>query len=92
VLRTRWFLGRCVVLCVQVGWFVGGGDECKLGVDGWWTCECVGRQKCLCGSCLIRLTSMHDMKSIRMFEDDVTSPEHALVIQGGSLGGFGLVE
>ena len=35
---------------------------------------------------------MHDMKSIRMFEDDVTSPEHALVIQGGSLGGFGLVE
>ena len=45
-------------LCVQVGWFVGGGDECKLGVDGWWKCECVGRQKCLCGSCLIRLTSM----------------------------------
>ncbi len=67
---------------VQVGWFV----------DGWWKCECVGRQKCLCGSCLIRLTSMHDMKSIRMFEDDVTSPEHALVIQGGSLGWFGLVE
>jgi hypothetical protein len=21
----RWFIGRCVVLCVQVGWFVGGG-------------------------------------------------------------------
>ncbi len=26
----------------------------------------------LCGSCLIRVTSMHDIKSIRMFEDDVT--------------------
>jgi hypothetical protein len=26
---TRWFIGRCVVLCVQVGWFVGGGNECK---------------------------------------------------------------
>ncbi len=22
---TRWFIGGCVVLCVQVGWFVGGG-------------------------------------------------------------------
>jgi hypothetical protein len=22
---TRWFFERCVVLCVQVGWFVGGG-------------------------------------------------------------------
>ncbi len=44
----------------------------------------------LCGSCLICLTSMHDMKSIRMFEETVTSPEHALVIQGGSLGGVGV--
>ncbi len=46
----------------------------------------VGRQKGLCGSCLIRVTSMHYIKSIRMFEDDVTSPEQALVIQGGLLG------
>ncbi len=46
----------------------------------------VGRQKGLCGSCLIHVTSMHYIKSIRMFDDDVTSPEHALVIQGGSLG------
>jgi surface protein len=30
---------------------------------------------------------MHHIKSIRMFEDDVTWPEHALVIQEGSLGG-----
>ena len=52
------FVGRCVVLCVQVGWFVGGGNECK--------CECVGRQKGLCGSCLIRVTSMHGIKSIRV--------------------------
>ncbi len=29
---TRWYIGRCVVLRVQVGWFVGGGDECKLVV------------------------------------------------------------
>ena len=34
-------------------------------------CECVGRQKGLCGSCLIRATKMHYIKSIRMFEDDV---------------------
>ncbi len=38
------------------------------------------------GSCLIRVTSMHYKKSIRMFEDDVTSPENALVIQEGFLG------
>jgi hypothetical protein len=43
-------------------WFIGG----------WCKCECVGRQKGLCGSCLIRVTSMHDMKSINMLEDDVT--------------------
>ncbi len=28
---------------------------------------------------------MHDIKSIPMFEDDVTSSDHAIVIQGGSL-------
>jgi hypothetical protein len=62
---TRWSIGRCVViLCVQVGQFVGGGNECK--------CECVGRWKGLCGSCLIRVTSMHYIKSVRMLEDDVT--------------------
>ncbi len=74
-------------LCVQVGWFVGGGNECTFCGGGWCKCECVGRQKGLCGICLIRVTSMHDIKSIRMFEDDdVTSPEHAIMIQGGSLG------
>jgi hypothetical protein len=26
----------------------------------------------LCGSCVIRVTSTHDIKSIGMFEDDVT--------------------
>ena len=61
-----------MVLYVQVGWFVGGGNECKLGVVVRCKCECVGRQKGLCGSCLIRATSMHHIKSIRMFEDDVT--------------------
>ncbi len=37
---------------------------------------------------MILVTSMHYIKSIRMFEDDVMGPEHALVIQGGSLGGW----
>jgi hypothetical protein len=27
---TRSFIGRCVVLHVHVGWFVGGGNECKF--------------------------------------------------------------
>jgi hypothetical protein len=55
------------------------GDECKWG-GGWCKCECVGRQKGLCGSCLIRDTRKHYIKSIRMFEDDVTKPEHALLL------------
>ena len=37
-------------------------------------------------SCQIRVTSMYYIKSIRMFEDDVTWLEHALVIEGGFLG------
>jgi hypothetical protein len=43
----------------------------------------------MCGSCPDGVTSMHYIKSIRMFEDDATSPEHARVIQGGSLRGLG---
>jgi hypothetical protein len=35
------------------------------------------------------VTSMHNIKSVPMFEDDATSPEHAVVMQGGSLGGLG---
>ena len=34
---------------------------------------------------------MNDIKSIRIFEDDVTWPGHALVIHGGWLGGGGWV-
>ncbi len=75
---------------LDVAWFcvckLGGslaGDEWKLSGGGWCKCECVGRQKGLYGSCLIRFTSIHCLKSIRMFEDDVTWPEHALVIPGG---------
>jgi hypothetical protein len=96
------FFGRCVVLCVQVGWFVA----CASCGGGWCNCElhwetegslcvqvvvvvgaiarCIGGREGLCESCL-----MHDIESIRMFENDVTCPDHALVIQGGSLGGFG---
>ena len=43
------------------------GDECTF-CGGWWKCECVGRPKGLCRRCLIRVASMHDLKSIRMFE------------------------
>ncbi len=46
-------------------------------------------RKRVCGSCLIRVISMDYIKSIRMFEDDVTSLEHSLVIQGGSLWSLG---
>jgi hypothetical protein len=68
---------------VQVGWFDGGGhDECKFCGGNWCKCERVGRQG-FCGSCLIHVASMHYTKSIRMFEDDVMSPEHALAIRGG---------
>ncbi len=68
---------RCGRLSVHdglgdVAWFC----VCKLGGGGWWKCECVGRQKGLIGRCLICVTSMHY----------ATSPEHTLVIQGGSLG------
>jgi hypothetical protein len=40
--------------------------------SAWCKCECVGRQKGLCGSCLMRVTSMHFIKSMRLFEDGVT--------------------
>ncbi len=51
---------------------------------------CVGRQKGLCENCLIRVTSMHYIKSIRMFEVDVTSPE--LLRFKEVVSGFGLVD
>jgi hypothetical protein len=57
VLKDTWF---CVC---ELGGSLAG-DERKLG-RGW--CKCVGRQKGLCGSCLIRVISMHYFKSIRMF-------------------------
>ena len=46
------------------------------------------------GVMLIRVTSMRyiksiHIKSIRMFEDDVMSPEEFVVFEGGSLGGLG---
>jgi hypothetical protein len=40
-------------------------------------------------SCLLRITNMHCIKSITMFEDDVTGPEYALVMQGVLLGCLG---
>jgi hypothetical protein len=72
----------------EISWLFIGGKECKFCGGGWCKCECVGRQKGLCESCLIRVTSMHYIKSIRMFEDDVTWSKHALVNQGGSLWGL----
>ncbi len=38
--------------------------------------------------CQIFFLMVHYIKSIRMFEDDATWPEYALVIQGGSLRGW----
>jgi len=82
---------------LDVAWFcmckLGGSLAGEMNVS--WVvvvrckCECVGRPKGLCGRFLIRVTSMHYIKSIRMFEDDVTSPEEFVVIEGGSLGGLG---
>jgi hypothetical protein len=66
------------LVCSKLGGLLAG-DEYKL-------CECVGRQRGLCGRCLIRVTSMHYIKSLHMFKDDLSSPEHAIVTQGGSLG------
>jgi hypothetical protein len=45
-----------------------GGDEWKLGGGGA-SASALGDRR-VCGSCLIRVTSMHYIKSIRMFEDD----------------------
>ena len=77
---------------VQVGWFVGGVNECTF--FGWWWLGAKVRVRWetdgVCGGrCVIRVTSMRYIKSIRMFEDDVTSPEEFVVIEGGSLGGLG---
>ena len=47
---------------MNINWVVVGESTSVLG----------GRQKgVLCGSCLMRVTSMHCIKSIRVFEDDV---------------------
>jgi hypothetical protein len=79
---------------LDVAWFcackLGGSLAGEMKVSfregGWYNCACVRRQKDQCRSCLVRVTSVHYSKSIRMFEDDL---EHALVIRGGSLGGLG---
>jgi hypothetical protein len=57
---------------VCTSWVVCWRDEYKFCGGGWCKWECVGRQKDLFGSCLVRVTSMHDITSIRMFEDDVS--------------------
>ncbi len=67
------------------------GKECKLGggqvqVRVRWEAE--GFVWKLFDSC--HQHALHQ-KSIRMFEDVVTWPEHAFVMQGGSLGGLKLV-
>jgi hypothetical protein len=47
---------------MNVSWAVVVGESASA----------LGDEKGLCGSCLIRVTSMHDIKSIHLFEDDVT--------------------
>jgi hypothetical protein len=51
---------------------LGGSLVGEMNVSFVVVVECVGRQRGLCGSCLIRVTSVHYIKSIRMFEDHVT--------------------
>ena len=50
------------------------------------------RPKGLCGRCLLRVTSICMTSSRYVCLRGQTRPEHALVIQGGSLGGVGMVE
>ena len=69
---TRWLIGRCVVLCVHVGWFVGWRGMNVSGVVVGESTSALGDRRVCVGSYLIRVTSMHSIKSIRMFEDDVT--------------------
>ena len=63
-------------------WFcmcmLGGSLVGEMNVSFVVVVECVGG---LCGSCLIRVTSMHYIKSIRMFQNEVTSPEYAILIR-----------
>jgi hypothetical protein len=59
--------------CVcNLGSSLGGGMNASFVVVIDASATAVERQKSLCGSCLIRVTSMNNTKSIRMFEDDVT--------------------
>jgi hypothetical protein len=56
---TRWFIrGRCVVLCVQVGWFVGVGSW-LVRVQVRWETE----------GFVWKLSDSR--QSIRIFEDDI---------------------
>jgi hypothetical protein len=80
----------CRIIFLMV-WCKDGGEVgvegCgRLSVhDGFWDSPLFGGVWCKCtcvGSCLIRITSMHDMNSIRMFEDDVMWLEHSHVIEG----------
>jgi hypothetical protein len=61
---TRWLIGRCVVLCVHVGWLVGWRGMNVSGVVVGESMSALGdRRVCVEVVCI---------KSIRMFEDDVT--------------------
>jgi hypothetical protein len=54
----------------RVGTMVFGHCVVLCEQAGWFV---GGGNECkFCGSCQIRVTSMHYIKSIRMFEDDVT--------------------
>jgi hypothetical protein len=53
---------------LDVSWFCFVQDEKFIG---WRSASALGDRR-VCGSFLVRVTSMHTIKSIRMFEDDVT--------------------
>ncbi len=50
------------------------------------------RPKGLCGRCRLLVTSICMTSSRYVRLRGLTRPEHALVIEGGSLGGVGMVE
>ncbi len=76
---------------LDVAWFwmrnLGGllaGDVCKFCGES----ASALRSRRVCDGGLIRGTTIHYIKSIRMFEEDEMLPEHTIVLQGRSLGGF----
>ena len=55
---TRWLVGRWVVLCVHVGWFVGWRGMNVSGVVVGESTSALGDRRVCVEVCLIRVTSI----------------------------------